>query len=103
VKSGFGVEADGGSQHMQKRRLLARSAAACIFAVPASLAAQESPKEIIAAHIRSQGYECDAPQSAKRDLRASRPGEAVWLLKCADASYRVRLIPDMAAVVERTD
>lgn len=68
---------------------------------PAS--AQETPKDIIAAHIRSQGYSCDGPQSAKRDLRASIPEEPVWLLKCKNASYRVRLIPDMAAIVEPID
>jgi hypothetical protein len=27
----------------------------------------------------------------------------VWLLQCEDASYRVRLIADMAAKVERID
>jgi hypothetical protein len=62
--------------------------------------AGEAPKEIIAAHIRQQGYRCDAPKIAKRDPHASRPDEAVWILTCSNARYRVRLIPDMAAVVE---
>lgn len=75
----------------------------CLAAGCAAAAAQETPKDIIAAHIRNQGYACDAPQSAKRDRRASVPLEPVWLLKCANASYRVRLVPDMAAVVERID
>ena len=42
--------------------------------------------------------------TAKRDERspqASRPDEEVWLLRCEGASYRFRLIPDMAAQVER--
>ena len=61
----------------------------------------ESPKDDIAAQIRAQGYACDQPQSATRDPQASRADEEVWLLQCEGASYRVRLIPDMAAQVER--
>ena len=61
----------------------------------------ESPKDDIAAQIRAQGYACDQPQSATRDPQASKPDEEVWLLRCKGASYRVRLIPDMAAQVER--
>lgn len=67
---------------------------------PLSAVAQESPKDIVAAQIRAQGYACVAPQSARRDARASRPDQAVWLLKCKNATYRVRLVPDMAAGVE---
>ncbi|MGD9544755.1 MAG: hypothetical protein AB7F41_06965 [Methylocystis sp.] len=66
-----------------------------------SAAAQGSVAEIVAAHIRTQGYACDSPLSAKRDGRASRPDEQVWLLTCAKARYRVRLVPDMAAFVEQ--
>ena len=61
----------------------------------------ESPKDDISAQIRSQGYACDQPQSAMRDVQASKPNEEVWILRCEGASYRVRLIPDMAARVER--
>jgi hypothetical protein len=63
----------------------------------------ETPKDDIAAQIRAQGYACDQPQSATRDVQASKPDEEVWLLRCEGASYRVRLIPDMAAHVERID
>ena len=62
--------------------------------------AQESPKDVIAAHLRLQGYSCDAPKSARRDNRASRPDEAVWLIDCRNARYRVRLVPNMADVIE---
>ena len=62
--------------------------------------AQESPKDVIAAHLRLQGYSCDAPKSARRDIRASRPDEAVWLIDCRNARYRVRLVPNMADVIE---
>ena len=63
----------------------------------------ESPKDDIAAQIRAQGYACDQPQSATRNIQASKPDEEVWLLRCEGASYLVRLIPDMAAHVERID
>ncbi len=62
--------------------------------------AQESPAGIIAAHVKLQGYPCDTPKSAQRDLKASRPDEAVWLIDCKTARYRVRLVPDMADVIE---
>jgi hypothetical protein len=50
---------------------------------------------------RAQGYRCDVRVSAERDPALSRPDEAVWILKCQNATYRVRLIPDMAARVEQ--
>ncbi len=68
-------------------------------AAPAG-AQEESPKDIIAAHVRLQGFKCDAPKSARRDPRASRPDEAVWLLACENARYRVRLVPNMADFIE---
>lgn len=61
----------------------------------------EMSKDIIAAQIRDQGFACDKALSAVRDTAASRPNEAVWILTCENASYRVRLVPDMAAHVER--
>ena len=35
-----------------------------------SAAAQQEPKDIIAAQLRSQGYTCDDPKSAARDAKA---------------------------------
>ena len=61
----------------------------------------ERAKDAIATQVRIQGYSCTAPQSAKRLPRFSMPGMAAWLLKCENATYRVRLVPDMAARVER--
>jgi hypothetical protein len=72
------------------------AAAACL---PDPAAAQEDPKNVIAAHIRMQGFTCDKPQSAERMPRESRPNETVWVLKCENRSYQVRLVPDMAAAV----
>ncbi|WP_442756126.1 hypothetical protein ACNHKD_05765 [Methylocystis sp. JAN1] len=74
-------------------------ALACCGVASGALA-QESPKDIIAAHVRLQGYKCDAPQSARRDVKASRPGEAAWRITCENARYKVRMIPGMADAIE---
>jgi hypothetical protein len=87
---------------MMRRRISLLLAAAATMA-GASASAQEDPTNIVADQIRAQGYKCESPQSAKRDPQASRPDEAVWLLQCESGSYRVRLIPDMAATVEKID
>ena len=63
----------------------------------------EDPKDIIAAQIRDQGFDCDDPQSATRDDSASGPDEAAWVVTCEGASYRVKLVPDMAAKIEKID
>jgi hypothetical protein len=62
--------------------------------------AQETPAEALAAQIRRQGYRCDGSLNAERDAERSRPNEAVWVLKCENATYRIRLVPNMAAHVE---
>jgi hypothetical protein len=62
-----------------------------------------TPASIVAAQIRAQGYACAGPVAATRDRRASRPNGAVWTLRCRNASYRVRLVPDMAAEVARIE
>jgi hypothetical protein len=61
------------------------------------------PAELLAAQLRTQGFRCDKPVSAQQDAGRSKPDEAVWIVRCANASYRMRLIPDMAAVVEPLD
>lgn len=64
--------------------------------------AQEGkPAEIIAAQIRTQGFRCDRALGAERVSRA--PSVSVWILRCGNANYRVRLTPDMAAQVERIE
>jgi hypothetical protein len=67
----------------------------------ASAVAAEMSKEIIATQIRKQGHPCVNPQSAARDDAASKPDDTYWMLTCENASYRVRLIPKMAAQVEK--
>jgi hypothetical protein len=63
----------------------------------------EDPKNMLAAQLRDQGYDCVQPKSAERDVQASKPDEEVWIVQCENARYRMRLDPDMAAKVERLD
>ena len=63
-------------------------------------AAGQTPKDDIAAQIRTQGYVCDRPLRAVRDARRSRPDYQVWTLNCGNATYRVGRYPDLAAKVE---
>jgi hypothetical protein len=84
---------------MNYRRLLLTSVGVAI-AVPV-LAQQEPAATDLAAQVRLQGHRCEGSVSAQRDSAQSRPDEAVWILTCANATYRVRLVPNMAAHIER--
>jgi hypothetical protein len=61
----------------------------------------QTPTDDVAAQVRAQGYRCDQPVSAKREVRLSKPDSAVWILKCNKVTFRVRLDPDMAARVKK--
>jgi len=61
----------------------------------------EVPPDIIAVQIRKQGYECQNPSKAKRDPQASRPDLPVWILTCENATYRVRLVGNLADKIEK--
>ena len=82
--------------------VLAITSSWCCAILPV-LAQQEKPAEIIAAQIRMQGFRCDDPAQAEHDRKLSKPNEQMWVLRCANATYRVRLVPDLAAHVERLD
>lgn len=91
---------------MKSDRLLLLGAAVLLglppAAAPASAAGvKELSKNIIAVQIRKQGFECKNPESAERDAKASKPDEAAWILKCEGVTYKVQLIPNQAAKVER--
>lgn len=64
---------------------------------------KETPPDILAVQLRSQGHACDKPLSATRDDERSKPDQAVWVLRCENVSYRMQLTPGMAAKVERLD
>ncbi|MGY8668249.1 hypothetical protein Q3C01_38595 [Bradyrhizobium sp. UFLA05-109] len=67
----------------------------------AAWAAGETPKDMLAAQIRSQGMACDRALRATRDAKRSGPDHEVWVLKCQNATYRIARYPDMAAKVEQ--
>jgi len=72
------------------------------FDVGGGVRAQEIPdSKIIADQVRDQGYACNKSLTVERDPTYSRPDEPVWILKCDNAAYRVRLVPGMAANVQR--
>lgn len=81
-----------------------RCVAACIaFAGALNQSHAQTPAESIATQVRTQGYQCDEPVSATRDTGLSKPDLAVWNLKCKNTSYRVTLVPDMAARITKLD
>jgi len=71
-----------------------------LVVVPVSSHSQTSAEDV-AAQVREQGYPCVHPVTAVRDVRSSRPNSAVWVLRCRNATYRVRLDPDMSARVTK--
>jgi len=72
-------------------------------AAPMAWAQQETPVDIVATQVRSQGYECQNPSSAQFLEGESKPDQAVYVLACDGVKYRVTLIPDEAARVEKLD
>jgi hypothetical protein len=64
---------------------------------------QDTAVSVVADQVRSQGFACSNPASAQRIEAESRPGQPVYLLKCEDATYKVRLIPDQAAAVAKVE
>jgi hypothetical protein len=64
--------------------------------------AQDGAAGVLADQIRLQGHACQKPLEATRDASASKPDEAVWILKCeGGVTYRIRLVPDQAAKIEK--
>ena len=61
----------------------------------------ETTPEILASQIRDQGFACDKAKSAEQEVKQSRPNETVWILTCENDTYRMTLVPDMGARVEK--
>ena len=64
-------------------------------------ATEQAAATDIAAQVRLQGHRCEGSVNAQRDSGESRPDEPVWILACGNATYRIRLVPNMAAFIER--
>ncbi len=64
-------------------------------------AAYEPPMDLLAAQLRDQGFACDKPDKAEMDQKASKPNETVWVVACKGELYRMTVIPNMAAKVEK--
>jgi hypothetical protein len=73
--------------------------ALAMVALPASAIADEAEgvATIVADQVRSQGFACSEPVQATKDEALSEPDLPVYVLTCANATYRVRLIPDQGA------
>jgi hypothetical protein len=63
--------------------------------------AQGEAADTLASQLRRQGHRCEDPVKVERDAKRSRPDEAVWIVRCANDAYRMRLIPNSAAHVEQ--
>ncbi|RUO99533.1 hypothetical protein [Hyphomicrobium sp.] len=61
----------------------------------------EPPMDLLASQIRDQGFKCDKPQNAKFDASQSKPNEKVWVLQCENDTFRMTVIPNMAAKIEK--
>jgi hypothetical protein len=65
--------------------------------------AQDTAVTVVANQVRSQGFVCSNPKSAERVEAQSLPLQPVYLLKCEDATYEVRIIPNQAATVTKVE
>ena len=72
----------------------------CVLAVPCLADDLESPETIISSVVRREGYKCDKPIKATKDVEDSVPDEMAWFLKCKNATYKVQLLPHYLSAVE---
>jgi hypothetical protein len=78
--------------------LIVLAAGLSATALPAFAQTDEDAAVLVATQVREQGFTCADPVSAEQQGVADT--DAVWVLTCGNASYRVRLVPDQAAVIE---
>jgi hypothetical protein len=61
----------------------------------------EAPMDLLASELRDQGFACDHPDKARLDQKATKPNETVWYVDCKGVSYRMTVVPDLAAKIEK--
>lgn len=63
----------------------------------------EPPMDLLATQLRDQGFACDHPDNAHLDQDASKPNAKVWVVECKGVHYRMTVVPDLAAKIEKLD
>lgn len=61
----------------------------------------EPVKDLLASQARDQGFACNQPKAAHMDADLSKPNAKVWILECEQATFRMIVVPDMAAKIEK--
>lgn len=61
---------------------------------------QEDPTDIVAAAVRQRGYQCEQPEGARPDPDNTSPDEKAWIIRCENATFRVKFMGDTGAKVE---
>ena len=72
----------------------------CVLTVPSMADDLESPETIISSVVRREGYKCEKPIKATKNVEDSIPEEMAWILKCKNATYKVQLLPHYLSAVE---
>jgi hypothetical protein len=76
------------------------SALLCVLAFPCLADDTESAETVISSVVRREGYKCEKPIKATKDVEDSVPEEMAWFLKCKNATYKVQLLPHYLSTVE---
>ncbi len=79
------------------------SLAAALGPVAAGAQTEQTILETVATAVRQQGQICDKPQAVEHDPEHSEPDQKAWIIRCENATYRVKFIRDTKAEVQRLD
>ena len=74
--------------------IVAVAIAACAGTAPPAGAQDKQAVSILADAVRVRGFTCEKPKNARREPKKSQPDEAVWLIDCGNATYRIRFAGD---------
>ena len=90
---------------MRNSMIFAAAAAIALFVSTNAIADNglEPPMDLLATQLRDQGFACDHPSKAEMDTSASKPNAVVWIVVCKGVDYRMTVVPNMAAKVEKID